>query len=256
MRLHRAVLALGICAAGCAGVQEDMPVTPSKSAAPKVDVENKRIELPGLIIHRQARYVDVAARVCLREGTLELVACTRAGKVHESIISVDARPAHIHTALLLLGANPGNPAMRKRDADRWVDVPPRGSAIDVFLLYEDESGKQIERPIRDFITRAGVEPAEAKRKANRFPTHTFLFAGSCVVDWREGNKPYVCDLSGNVISLSTFGDEVLCLPGVHGHANAALLWQVDPTHLPALETKLTLRLRPHNGGKEKKGGGR
>jgi hypothetical protein len=50
MRLHSAVLAFGICAAGCAGVQEDMPVTPSKSASPRVDVEKKRIELPGLVI--------------------------------------------------------------------------------------------------------------------------------------------------------------------------------------------------------------
>jgi len=101
-----------------------------------------------------------------------------------------------------------------------------------------------------------VEPAEAKLDANRFPTHTFLFAGSRLVDWEQGRQQYACDLSGNVISLSTFGDELLCLPGVHTQSNVALLWQVDPTHLPALGTKLTLRLRPQNGAQEKKGSGR
>jgi hypothetical protein len=54
----------------------------------------------------------------------------------------------------------------------------------------------------------------------------------------------LADGSGDVISLSTFGDEVLCLPDVHGHANGGLMWEVDPTPLPALETKVTLRLRP------------
>lgn len=256
--LHTAVLVLGIFVASCAGVQQDMPIKPSKSASPRVDGKKKRVELPGLLIDLHARYVDVAARVCLREGTLELVASTREGKVHESIVAVEARPAHIHAALLLLGANPGNPAIRKRDAvaDRWVEVPPRGSAIDVFLLCVDESGRRIERPIRDFISRADVSPEEAKRQANRFPTHTFLFAGSRLLDRGQGQQQYVCDVIGNVISLSTFGDELLCLPGVHGHSDVDLLWQVDPTHLPALGTKLTLRLRLQSGGQENKGGGR
>jgi hypothetical protein len=47
-----------------------------------------------------------------------------------------------------------------------------------------------------------------------------------------------------VISIATFGDELLCLPGVHSHENGSLMWQVDATELPKVGTKVTLRLRP------------
>jgi hypothetical protein len=72
----------------------------------------------------------------------------------------------------------------------------------------------------------------------------FLFAGSHLRDNGKGPRQYLADLSGHVISIVTFGDELLCLPGVQSHANGALMWQVDSTHLPKVGTKVTLRLRP------------
>ena len=72
----------------------------------------------------------------------------------------------------------------------------------------------------------------------------FLFAGSHLRDNGPGPRQYLADLSGNVISIATFGDELLCLPGVHSEANDALMWQIDATHLPKVGSKVTLRLRP------------
>ena len=44
-------------------------------------------------------------------------------------------------------------------------------------------------------------------------------------------RKYACEYSGNVISISTFGDELLCLPGIHGHANDELAWEVNSEKL-------------------------
>jgi len=155
----------------------------------------------------------------------------------------------VHTALLLIGAVPGHPAMRKpldKEETRWMDLPPRGGPVDVFLVVP-ENGKLVERPISDFIVAIDEETdvitAETKKGA-RFPTHTFLFAGSILHGEGDGPRQYLCDTSGNVISLATFGDEVLCLSGVHDAGNGHLMWQVDSTHLPAVGSKVTLRLRP------------
>ncbi len=60
----------------------------------------KNIELPGLLINFQKRCVDLEATICLDAGLLELIACTKGSKEHESIVAVAARPMHIHTALL------------------------------------------------------------------------------------------------------------------------------------------------------------
>ena len=91
----------------------------------------KEFKLPGLVVNQKERCVDLDATVCLRQGALELIACTKGTKEHESIIAVEAKPIHIHTALLLLGVQVGSPAMREPTTEedrRWIDIPPRGGA--------------------------------------------------------------------------------------------------------------------------------
>jgi hypothetical protein len=213
-----------------------------------------------LKIKLKERHVDVDATVCLRTGMLELIACTEGTKEHEAVFSVKAKAAHIHAALLLLGAKPGNPAMRKpinEEQTRWIDLPPRGQDIDVFVVLEDDKGASKELPISKFLIRATDDysgaPADdddAEEEDRSFPTHTFLFAGSHL--WKHEERPaqYLADESGNVISLATFGDELLCLPGVHAHENGGLVWEVDSTHLPALNSEVILRLRPRFAERE------
>lgn len=228
------------------------PETPGIS----LSENGEQLNLPGIKVRIKERYVDVDATVCLTEGLLELIACAKNTKEHESVIAIDAKAAHIHAALLLLGAKPGNPAMHmfiegeEEGSGRWVEYQPRGSNIDVYLVVKDEDGKSVERPISDFIMkdtdRYEMPPPseEEKEEKESFPTHTFLFAGSQL--YKEENKTpkYLADIDGNVISISTFGDELLCLPGINTKGNDGLIWGVDPTHIPELGSKVILRLRP------------
>lgn len=208
-----------------------------------------KLNFPGVAINLKERCVDVEATVCLRRGLLELVACTKGTKEHESIVAIEARPMYIHAALLLLGAKPGSPATRKQledQPDRWVDVPPSGGPVNVYLVFKNKDGTMVEHPISEFIAPAKKRSDDlvSADKAVGFPTHTFLFAGSVLYGDRPGPRRYLSDESGNVISLSTFGDELLCLPGIHSQDNDALMWQVNAAGLPDVGSKVTLRLRP------------
>ena len=52
---------------------------------------------------------------------------------------------HIHVSLLLLGAKNGYPAMWKPtndEATRWIDIPPRGDPVDVYLVLKSKKAKQ------------------------------------------------------------------------------------------------------------------
>ena len=92
------------------------------------------------------------------------------------------------------------------------------------------------------------EPGEEKESTL---THTFLFAGSHLQDNTPGRpRVYLADTSGNVISIASFGDEVLCLPTYQTQANDALMWQVKPGSLPQQGTEVTLRLRPKTESNE------
>jgi hypothetical protein len=250
-----AALTMSVLVLGAAELASDPPAT--HRAGPAGDGTNtvlqaalQQLRFPGVEINIQERCVDVEGSVCLHRGALELVACTRGTKEHESIVAIEAKAMHVHAALLLLGAKPGSPATRQPVGDqdgRWFDVPPRGGPVDVFLVFNRNPGEFVEHPISDFIapsSRKSPDPDSADTPA-RFPTHTFLFAGSAVSGDGPGPRRYLSDESGNVISLSTFGDEVLCLPAIHSQSNDALLWQVNATNLPAVGSKVTLRLRPH-----------
>ena len=225
------------------------PTSKEESAAPNQALADavKKLQLPGVKINLEQRCVDVDATICLDEGALEFIACTKNTKEHESVIAVEARPMHIHTALLLLGAKNGNPAMRQpldKEMTRWQDIPPSGDPIDVFIVWKNEKGETVERPISDFIKRSDESetPVDENKAKEKFP-HTFLFAGSQLGDASETPRKYYADLSGHVISISAFGDELLCLPEVYSQENGALAWQIDSTHLPKLHSKVTLRLR-------------
>lgn len=245
--------ALQLVALLCLLVGASTQADDEKKKLSELEAALEKLQLPGVRINLEERSVDVVSEVCLDEGMLELVACTKDSKEHESIVVIQARPMHIHTALLLLGAKPGNPAMFKLveegTDERLVNIPPKGGPVQVSLAWkkDENTEKLTERPISDFIVRAdpaGLERKKASAKERRFPTSTFLFAGSQLVNNKEGPRTYLCDRSGNVISLATFGDELLCLPEVHSHQNGALVWQIDKTHLPKVGTEVTLRLRP------------
>ena len=223
-------------------------------AADAAQADRPPVVLPGLTVDFAKRCVDLEATVCLDDGLLELIACTKGSKEHESIVAVTARPMHIHTALLLLGATSGQPAMRlpgdPNGGPQWVDVPPSGDPVDVSLVFEEADGRPVELPISEFLTLSDLGKdaltaagaAAENGEESRFPD-TFLFAGSQLRDNGEGPRTYLADENGNVISIATFGDEVLCLDGMHGQANDALMWQVNPDKLPQVGAPVTLRLR-------------
>jgi len=225
----------------------------SDGKQPATKPARKNVKLPGLVINFQERCVDIEASICLDQGFLELIACTKGSKEHESIVAIKAKPMHIHAALLLLGANPGNPAMQKpinKQKTRWVHLPPRGDPVGVYLVFKNKKGKMIEYSISDFVARDEPNHDEivgadgnVDKKEDKFP-NTFLFAGSLLRSNEAGQRKYLSGLSGNVISIATFGDELLCLPGNHACDNGSLMWRVDATDLPKVGAKVTLRLRP------------
>lgn len=237
---------------------ESPALSASETESPKPAM--RVVELPGMKIHVKQRIVDLEAVICLDQGPLELIACGRGTKEHESIVALSSRAMHIHTALLLIGAVNGHPAMRRPKPEEetvWESVPPSGDAVEVWLVIPDVAGRSQERPISDFVvrTRERVDEVDGKTlnspqdrerlgkgQAESLPNR-FLFAGSELRDVKSGPRQYLADLSGDYISIATFGDELLCLPFVESKANDVLSWQIKPKSLPKVGTKVTLRLK-------------
>ncbi len=202
----------------------------------------QKLDLPHITLNASKMSVDIEAKFCLNRGPLEMVVCLEGTKEHESLLSTRATPSHIHACLLLLKAKPGSPARKARlapeDGGGWVDVPPSGSRVGVSVVLTDSEGQEVELPLSRFVKRNVDRDSIAQLSA------VFTFAGS-VLSGADGDRSrYACDASGHVISLATFGDELLCLPGIHDKSNHALLWEIDPSSTPEKGSVAMLRLRP------------
>lgn len=217
---------------------------------------------PGVRIDLGRRLVQLDATVCIEAGWLEQVACTPGTREHESLVAIVAQPRDVHAALLLIGLEPGAPGSWRVEAERLIEIPPRGAPVSIRVRFLGADGAPRVEPIERWIR-------DAARDRELAPT-TWLFAGSLLVqlkgppkaahagtaeraddpdasdgahapersgqpEARAGGTRYLADTSGSVIGLVTFGDEVVAFPTVISDA--------ESVHAPELEA-YTERLPP------------
>jgi len=181
-----------------------------------IDTKRKRVIIDGV--------------VTLREGQLEMFACPRQTKEHESVVAVNCTAKEAHAGLLLVGARSGRPA-------RFDPVysPATGSIIDIMILWHDEAGKKQSARAQDWVRNV---------KTGKAMKYDWVFAGSGVwVDPDNGERFYHAD-AGDFICVSNFPSATLDLPVESPQANASLLFESFTKNIPAKGTPVRLVLTP------------
>lgn len=196
-----------------------------------------------ITVHRDTKSVEIRAWVCLDEGFLEQVACSPATREHESLVVIRAKPSEIHAALLLAEFEPGTPGrwLFHPEQNKVELIPPQGPELNVFIRYEDAQGTVIEHPVRKWI--------RDHETGKAFPDQAWVFGGSAFRPNPEFMGPgehYVADMTGSIIGLVTFGDEVIGLKTVISDQAEVHepQWEVNSDAIPAEGTQVTVILRP------------
>jgi hypothetical protein len=191
----------------------------------------------GVTVDAKKGHLDIAATVCLRRGEfLEMFACTKDSREHESILVIDGMPSTIHLGLLLLGQEPGKPLSYDRGFDPPKLVPATGPKIGVYIVVKADN---IEREI----------PANRWVQDNKteemMQSNVWLFAGSQFAEFQD-KQVYQADLNGSAISLVNFGDDLLTLDNKMTDANEShgKVWAPRTKAIPEVGTKVTIRLKP------------
>jgi len=181
-----------------------------------IDPVNKRVVLDGA--------------VCLREGQLEMLACTKGTKEHESILAVDTKAAAVHAGLLAVGAQVGTPVQFQP-----VYKPATGTEIDISLIWTDKNGQVHRDRAQDWIRNVqNGKPME----------YSWVFAGSGFwTDETSGEKSYLAE-SGDFICVSNFPSAMLDLPVESSQATGSLLFEAYTSHIPPLGTRVRIVLTP------------
>src|SRR6185503_19951057 len=86
---------------------------PAKTAAGSLDSPAMTRLAPNydIWIDPKRKIVVVDGKVVLREGALEMFACPKGTKEHESIVAVNSNAQFVHAGLIAVGAEPGHPVV-------------------------------------------------------------------------------------------------------------------------------------------------
>jgi hypothetical protein len=178
----------------------------------------------------KGKTVIIDGQVSLREGMLEMFACTRNTKEHESIVSANTKAYIVHAALLSLGAEAGHPA-------QWVPEykPPAGTEIEITVYWLDEKEKEQTARAQDWVKDIHTGTAM---------THPWVFAGSRFwTDEQTGEKYYQAE-GGDFICVSNFSTAMLDIPIESSQSNAELAFEAFTERIPPLGAPVRLILKP------------
>ncbi len=205
------------------------------SSRPSGDQDRpRRVEFaPGVTIDWLRLQVEVAGRVVLREGLLELFACSPHTREHESIVAVAARPLHIHQALGLIGLDPGQPVTYNENEDRRV--PPSGDRLEIEVRYR-EGDRDRTVNIWEWMADADAGAAVAPRD--------WVFCGSRTYP----GGVFGADAEGTIICVVDFDSALVALSEAHSADNALLWVAARGDRIPPAGTPCTLLIRaakPH-----------
>jgi hypothetical protein len=235
--------------------------TPDVSSSPKAvrdSTESKPAARPALPEPVGARRLDphypvwidtkekaviVDGQICLREGMLEMFACTRNTKEHEAIVSADTKAYLVHAGLLSLGAEQGHPAQFQP-----TYKPPTGTEIEVLVRWKDDKGKEQTARAQDWVKDLHTKKAM---------TYPFVFGGSTFwTDLENGKKFYQAE-GGDFVCVSNFGTAMLDIPVKSSQSNEELEFEAFTEKIPPLGAPVQLIFKPKlkEQGKAKAEGG-
>ena len=174
--------------------------------------------------------VIVDGQISLREGMLEMFACTRNTKEHESIVSANTKAFLVHAALLRLGAEPGTPVQFVPEYQ-----PPTGTEIEITVEWQDEAGAKKTARAQDWVQ---------NMKTKEAMPHPFVFAGSRFWTDPESGKQYYQAEGGDFICVSNFSTAMLDIPVPSSQSNEELAFQAFTERIPPLGAPVRLVLKP------------
>lgn len=224
---------------------ETAPVDPTADPSVK-PLDKPSPDIPGLVrldkngdvwMDPKRKIVVVDGRVALREGQLEMFACPKGTKEHESLVAVTAKPSVVHAGLLAVGAKSGTPV-------KWDPKyePATGTKVEILVLWKDKEGKNRKVRAQEWIRDLKTKKAMA---------YDWVFPGSGFwVDEDSGTKHYHAD-AGDFICVSNFSTATLDLPVKSSQENTNLQFEAFTENMPEKGTKVRLVLIPKIDEKEK-----
>jgi len=209
---------LSLALLGASAGENPAPTT----AVPAKDIERLgegRFRIGNILLDKTSETLRFPAAVNMQEGIVELVACSSAGKLHESVFLADIEPYHLQLALLLLGLEPKGGVQYQGDP-----TTPRGDHV---LIWVERDGQR--RRVEDYVW-------DLPRQAPMERT-SWVFTGSKFVEGQFGAQV-------TRTLITTYHDPYTILDNPLPTGGDDTVYEANKRVAPAVGTTVTLVIQP------------
>ncbi len=219
------------------GKETKMPDrTRSAGTPPKVDnagqvskISDGIFKIGKVMLNQKEGYASLPATVALKEGLIELLLCTKWGRVHETVLVTEAYPVHLQTALLLLGLKFGSPVEFAGDSKS-----PLGDKTEIWVEWGKGDKKNKVR-----IEQLAID----KTKNESMPNVDWVFTGSQFV-----NGVFFAQQEGSIITTYRDPNTMFDNPLPEGADDTVYL--VNSKVVPDIGTQVTVYFKKPSQSKE------
>ncbi len=183
---------------------------------------------PGVSIDWTHKTVEVGAKVVLKGGSIELLACSARTKEHESILVVKPRPLHVMQAMGLVGLEPGSPT--RFDAEKQQGTVPTGERLSLFVRFRD-GDVEYTAPVEYWL-----REVKSGKSADPLP---WVYSGSRNL----GDGRFAADVDGTVAAVVDFSTSLISIGALHSADNEGLWLEANTEAIPPIGTDCTLLIR-------------
>ena len=181
-------------------------------------------KIGGLTLNKSRKEIYIPGSINMQKGLVEYLACqAEIGKLHESVLQLEVKPADVQIALLLLGLKPKNNLTFQGDP-----TAPEGDPLEIWVEWElaDKTRKKV---------RAEELVFDQKKEKPMDKTY-WIYTGSEIVDGK-----FMADVEGSIIA--TFHDPVALINNPLPGGGDDTVYICHEKLLPPQGTKVLLTVR-------------
>ncbi|HON43720.1 MAG: hypothetical protein KBC30_01885 [Planctomycetes bacterium] len=181
---------------------------------------SQTIELPGIKVFYQEKKIEIQGIVNQQCDFIELLATTPGGKEHESLLVLYCNPAIFHSALLMIGLQPGQAG--KYQGDTFL---PTGDSVYLYVRYN-----QVQHNVEKWVW--------DKKHQTEMKQTPWIFTGSRFIQLDNGKHCFAANLQG--VLIATFHDPYAILNNPLPERIDDTIYCVNSTTTPPKGTPITL----------------
>ncbi|MFC1714496.1 YdjY domain-containing protein [Candidatus Poribacteria bacterium] len=190
-----------------------------------VKVGDGLYKLGNLDLDLNSKTITMSGEVNMSYGLIELLACTRIGKLHESALVMDVQPIHLQTALILLGLEYGGGMRYQGDP-----LTPKGDRVRIWVEWD--ANNQTERHRAEELVFDRV-------KQSQMESTDWVFTGS-----RMNNGAFMAQAVGTLITTFRDPDAIIDNPLPEGADDTVYI--VNSQVTPPKGTDIRMIITPAN----------